>query len=86
MNNLLAIALSLCAGVAVAVGLFLHTAGVILQRRSFKGFLIKFTGLIPLGLALYLRPEAVMTISLTFFVTASIFLVFLSLARNRLLR
>lgn len=86
MNNLMAIALSFCAGSAVATGLFLHTAGIILRRRSFKGFFIKFTGLIPLGLALYQHPEEVLAICLTFFVTASIFLVFLSLARNRLLR
>ncbi|MFZ9520894.1 MAG: hypothetical protein ACO3A4_10485 [Silvanigrellaceae bacterium] len=78
--------LSAFSGGVVAVGLFIQVAAVTRQRRTFKGVLLKFLGLVPLLFAVWGAREQIYVVSGLFFSTALIFLVFLTLARNKLLR
>lgn len=78
--------LSAFSGGVVAVGLFIQVVAVIRQRRTFKGVLLKFLGLVPLLFAIWGGREHIFVVSGVFFSTALIFLVFLTLARNKLLR
>ena len=80
------LALTCLSGIIVAFGLFNQVAAITQRRRSFKGIVFKFLGLIPLFLAIRGSHDEVVSISVSFFVTASITLVFLTLARKRLLR
>lgn len=86
MDVWLFLSLAALAGAVVAVGLYLQVLAVIRQKRTFKGILLKFLGLVPLVVAVRGAREQIYTVSGVFFATAVIFLVFLTLARNRLLR
>jgi hypothetical protein len=73
-------------GLVVAWGLFRHTAAVVQQKPTFKGILFKFLGI---GLFLWTISEGrqdFVALILTFFISLAIFLVLLTLARDKLLR
>lgn len=80
------LALTCLSGITVAFGLFKQVSAIIQKRRTYSGIIIKFVGLTPLFLAIRGSHGEVVSISVSFFVTASITLVFLTLARKRLLR
>jgi hypothetical protein len=80
------LALSGLSALFIGLGLFFQVRTIVEQRRSYKGIIFKIIGIIPLFLAIRTGRGEVVAISITFFICASIFLVFLSLARKRLMR
>jgi hypothetical protein len=80
------LALSAVSALSVGLGLFFQVLAIVEKRKSFKGIVFKILGILPLFFAIRQGPDEVVAISVTFIATATIFLVFLSLARKRLMR
>ncbi|MEN9528976.1 MAG: hypothetical protein RI932_849 [Pseudomonadota bacterium] len=73
-------------GLTVAWGLFRHTAAVVKQKPNLQGILFKFLGI---GIFLWAISEGrqnLVSLILTFFISLGVFLVLLTLARDKLLR
>lgn len=81
-----ALSLASLSGLLVALGLFYHVAGIVREKRTMRGILLKISALFPLFFAVRWGLEDLLAVCLSFFVVASITLVFLTLARNKLLR
>lgn len=86
LNYWMILALSALSAIVVSFGVLFQAKGIVGNRRSFKGIALKILGLLPLFAAIRWGRDEIVAISLTFFVTAAVFLIFLSLARNKLLR
>jgi hypothetical protein len=70
----------------VGWGLFIQVAAIVKQRRSALGLVYKFLGLGPFLWALSQGSENLLLLIATFFMTLAVFLILLTLARDRLLR
>lgn len=70
----------------VGWGLFVQVAATIRQRRTVLGLVYKFLGLVPFLWALAQSRENLLLLIVTFFITLAIFLVVVTLARDKLLR
>ena len=73
-------------GLFVGWGLFLQVAAIVRQKRSFAGFAAKFLGLGPFFWSLDAGREYLVWLIITFFISLTGFLIWLTLARDRLLR
>ena len=79
-------AVVLVSGAIVGLGLFLHVAAIIKQKRSVFGLLLKFFGLAPFLWAVSAGRESFVSLIVIFFISLAIFLIILPLAREKLLR
>ncbi|NBO38753.1 hypothetical protein EBU99_09230 [bacterium] len=86
MNVVLIIVSAVSAGGLLSWGLFQQVATVVSQRHSIKGLIFKLLGIAGLLTDLYFFPADWLITVATFFATALICLVFLTLARDKLLR
>jgi hypothetical protein len=86
MSLFLLFGLTILSAALVAWGLFTQTASVVLGSRNIKSIAFKFLGLIPFLWVLAKARDQLLLSVPTFFISLGLFLVFLTLARNRLLR
>lgn len=86
MSLYLLFGLTILSAALVAWGLFTQTASVVLRRRNIKSIAFKFLGLIPFLWVLAKARDQLLLSVPTFFISLGLFLVFLTLARNKLLR
>jgi hypothetical protein len=80
------LALSALSAISIGWGLYQQVLAIVEKQRSYKGIVFKILGLVPLFFAIRWGRDEIVAISVSFFVTGAIFLVFLSLARKRLMR
>lgn len=86
MNEWFLSSLAFLSAALVGVGLFLQVAAIIRQKRSLVGYLYKLIGLASLLWALWKGRESYLLLIAVFLISLAIFLVILTLARDKLLR